>query len=159
MMIFVHFGFETHQSWYFVHSGKGAMYLSRASLAICLIEALLVLVIPDTMAVILSIEFITADTFSAFTSMSLLFNKAMPTEMRVLAFSVLLHTIGVSLKLYLLPIELYVHNITPLFGAPWVFIGLAAVPQIWLCQDVIRGGINHIGPDQADYGRNFVYIL
>lgn len=160
MFAFLHFGFETSQSWHFTLSGKAAMHLSIGSVGICIFQALMVWVLPlETMGAVLALEFVATDSFSFLSALCLMYNKAMPPKIRVFAFSVSLHFIGVSIALYQQPIERYIVNITRQHGAHWFLIGAAALPQLWLCQDVIKGKLNYIGPVAYDKRKNSKFFI
>lgn len=72
----------------------------------------------------------------------------------MLPFAVSLHFIGVAFKLYLLPTEMFVENLTPHHGAVWFWILLFSLPQIWLCRDVLRGKFNCVGRVTYDDTKN-----
>ena len=152
MMGFIHFGFETSQSWYFTCSGKNATFLSTATIVMCIIQAVLVWIIPDIMAVIFGLEFAVSDCFSFVSSVCLQFNKAMPKRLRYFAFCVSLHFIGVSHALYYAPTLYFIKN--GYDGTGWVMIALSSIAQIIMCRDVIRGGLNDVGPLVYDIQQN-----
>merc|ERR1719206_326641 len=110
---FWHFGFESSLSIYFTYSGKGAVFASRVVLGICFVQGALALVFTDAMTTIFSLEFIASDSFSAISSVCLMFNQSIPTRFKVLPFAVSLHYIGVSLKICMLPTELFESNKVP----------------------------------------------
>ena len=139
---FIHFAFETSQSWYFIYSSKTALSLSIVTITICVVEALLVWVIPDTMVSMFKIQFLISDTLSCLSSLCMMFNKAMPQKMRLYALAVCLHYIGPIDFIYQIPNFLFVSSYYD--GAVWIMIAFFTLPQLFLCQGVVRGGYNDI---------------
>merc|ERR1719206_1096097 len=156
---FWHFGFESSLSIYFTYSGKGAVFASRVVLGICFVQGALALVFTDAMTTIFSLEFIASDSFSAISSVCLMFNQSMPTRFKVLPFAVSLHFIGVSLKICMLPTELFESDKVPQHGANWFYIVTVAVLQIWLCRGVLSGKFNDIGRVTYDRTKNSAFFI
>jgi len=149
---FLHFAAETSQSWHFIHSGKTALYLSIITIVICVIEAILIWPFPDTLAVLFNLEFLMSDSLSILTSVCLQFNNAMPPTIRVYGLIVSLHFIGVSHRLfqsYNLYFESGTHD-----GATSPLIVLAALFQLFLGRNVVRGQFNEIGAVVYDEDKN-----
>ena len=157
MMGFIHFAFETSQSWYFIYSNKTALSLSIVTVTICVVEAILIWVIPDTMVPIFKFQFLFSDAISCLSSLCMMFNKAMPQKMRLYALAVCLHYIGVTDLLYQIPNHLFVSSHYD--GAGWVMLGLFSLPQLFLCQNVVRGELNHIGPVIYDESKNSKFFI
>ena len=156
--IIIHFAFETSQSWYFTLSGKAPLYLSAMTITICVIEAILVWPMPETMAPLLNLQFLVSDSFSFVSCISMLFNKAMPQKMRIYAFSVSLHFIGPLNGVFQLHGKYYV-SADSYDGGSWAIIGFTSLIQLILCREVVRGGFNDIGPVVYDEKKNSKYFI
>ena len=156
-MGFIHFAFETTQSWYFMYSSKTAFYLSIVTIVICCCEAVLVWVIPGTMGPFFSLQFVISDTLSCTSSLCMMFNKAMPRKMRLYALALCLHYIGIMDYLYQLHHIYFVSSYYD--GASWVMIVLFSVVQLYLCQNVVRGELNDIGPVVYDENKNSKFFI
>jgi len=159
MFGFFHFGFEMTISYYFIYTRKTAYILSIITISICILEGLINFGVP--LLAIFSIQFIISDCLSFMSSICLLFNKNMPNKIKILSFAVSLHFIGVSLKLYTLPVEWYEKNVIPQHGAGWFWLALFCPVQVYLCRHIICGKINYIGHVTYDEGANskcFVYF-
>lgn len=156
--VFMHFTFETIQSWHFIYSGKTALYLSRITFAIGLVEVILIFFFRDIMfPTIFVFQYVVMDSFSFITAICFMANYAIPTKLKKMAFSVTLHMIGAFLALYYIPLT--DSGESPHIGASWTYLGLASLPQIWLCQDVIRGEMNHYGPVLYDETKNSKWFI
>jgi len=154
---FIHFAFETSQSWHFTYSGKAAQYLSKATYIICFSEAALVWVVPDTMHALFGLEFVVSDSFSFISAICMQFNKAMPKTMRWYAFCVTLHYIGPLHALCWLYIEWFI--VYGYDGRSWALIGFSALFSVYFCADVIRGKFNDIGPVIYDENKNSKFFI
>ena len=102
-------------------------------------------------------QFVISDTLSCLSSLCMMFNKAMPRKMRLYALAVCLHYIGVMDLMYRLHHILYVSSYYD--GASWVMLGLFSLVQLFLCQDVVRGGYNDIGPVIYDENKNSKFFI
>jgi len=160
--IFLHLAFETNQSLHCSYSGKCPYYLGIAAITIGFAEAVLVWFESELMMnSVFPMHFLWADTFSFCSALCLLFNKAMPRKIRVMAAAISIHFAMASISLYYIPVDFfYAEEFTiKTFGAAWVMIGVASAFQIYLCRDVIRGELNHIGPVRYDEAKSSKFFI
>merc|ERR1711902_256152 len=115
-------------------------------------------------------EFLMSDTLIFFGSICVLLNKSSAfstksgSQFKQGAFAMSLHMVGVGLRLYQTPTQLFDTYILPNIGWAWALIVLAIVPQIYLSHNIFLGQCNKLGgidydKEQQPWLRLFAKIL